>query len=110
MGLSSLLYAVFIKYCIHHIDVGLLITQEMVTSVPIVSRYRALREYVPLLALVTGFCLLLLVLLYNTDLKGETGTRVFSKNRPLADSFIESRCQFIYLSLCVSVPFRVVYF
>ena len=24
----------------------------------------------------------------------------FSKNRPLADSFIESRCQFIYISLC----------
>ena len=30
----------------------------------------------------------------------------FSKNRPLADSFIESRCQFIY----DSVPFRIVYF
>ena len=30
----------------------------------------------------------------------------FSKNRPLADSFIESRCQFIYHSVCLSVcPF-----
>ena len=49
----------------------------MVTSVPFVNRDKALREYVPLLALVTGFCLLLLVLLYNTDLKGEADTRVF---------------------------------
>ena len=72
---SRLRYVVFPKYCIHHIDVGLLITQEMVTSVAIVSRDKALREYVPLLALVTGFCLLLLVLLYNTNMKG--GARVF---------------------------------
>ena len=32
----------------------------------------------------------------------------FSKNRPLADSFIESRCQFIYLSICLS-PFHVIF-
>ena len=29
----------------------------------------------------------------------------FSKNRPLCDSFIESQCWFIYLSVCLSVPF-----
>ena len=32
----------------------------------------------------------------------------FSKNRPLADSFIESQCPSIYLYICLS-PFHVIF-
>ena len=34
----------------------------------------------------------------------------FSKNRPLADSFIESRCPSFYLSIYISVPFSCNFF
>ena len=39
--------------------------------------------------------------------------RWFSKNRPFADSFIESRCQFIYKSIYISMylsPSHVIFF
>ena len=35
---------------------------------------------------------------------------LFSKNLPLADSFIESRCLSIYLSVYIYVPFHVIFF
>ena len=34
----------------------------------------------------------------------------FSKNRPLADSFIESQCPSIYLFIYIYVPFHVIFF
>ena len=33
----------------------------------------------------------------------------FSKNRPFGDSFIESRCQFVYLCICFPSPFYVIF-
>ena len=34
----------------------------------------------------------------------------FSKNRPLADSFIKSQCPSVSLSVCVFVPFHKIFF
>ena len=36
--------------------------------------------------------------------------KLFSKNRPLADSFIESRCTSVTLGLCLSVTFPCNFF
>ena len=45
------------------------------------------------------------VLLFNAHFERLNGLLYarFSKNGPLADSFIESRCQFICLSVCLSL-------